>query len=584
MILVAIGGDIAVIKDRNVKMYAATINKDALKPRSRNAFYSRQKLLLILVATLVSVIPLVGISYFSFQYYRNSSIEHTSVELASLAGSRKELIDLFLAEQDNRLASLMALYPPEYLSQQTNLEKVFNATNGSGVMTDLGVIDGAGDHLAYVGPFREQLAGRNYSGADWFAQVMRDGEYTSDIFSGFRGVPHIIVAAANPEKTMILRATVNSDSFNSLLAGAEVGSGGDAFILNSNGEAQTPSRLNDQTTPFSLADVSAAGSTSVFQTPDFIYAATSLNNGDWVLVLKEDIQSSLAEFYNARNRAIVLITLAIVLITTTAVLTISSMINRIQLADQQRTALNNRVLEAERMALIGRLASSVSHEINNPLQIIENQAGWIGELLEDEKGPRSRNYDEYLDAVAKIRAHVGRAKTITHKLLGFSRAHEADRAGTDINRLINETVSFLEHEAGKNRIQIEKHLDAGLPEVTTDPSELQQVFLNIVNNAIDAVGHDGKITISTWHADGSVVTEIADTGPGLEEEVLRRLYDPFFTTKKGTSSGLGLSISYNIIQRLGGDIKARNREQGGSIFTVTLPVAAAEADQKHSEE
>lgn len=557
----------------NMKMYAATIEKDVLEPRSRNAYYFRQKVLIILLMTMVSVIPLVGISYFSFQYFKNSWIDRTSVELASLADSRKETIELFLANQNNQLNGLIDQYPAEHLSDQNNLEALFQAVNKSGVITDLDVIDQTGAHLAYVGPFSSQLAGRNYSQADWFAQTMRQGEYTSDIFTGFRGVPHIVVAAANPERTMILRETINLDLFNSLLASAEVGDGGDAFIINRNGEPQTASRLDSTATPFSPQDVSADSGTKVFTTNDYIYSATSLKNGDWVLVLKESMDTLLSEYNSARNKAGALILLAILLIATVATVLTNSIINRIRVADEQRTALNERMREVEKMALVGRLAASVSHEINNPLQIIENQAGWISELLEDEKQGRISDFNEYEDAVEKIRSHVRRAKSITHGLLGFSRVEAAEHEKTDVNQLIAETISFLENKAADNRISITTDLQENLPSIRTDPAQLQQVFLNIVTNAIDAIGHDGSITVGTRTIPGGrMVAEFSDTGHGLPEDIRKKIYEPFFSTKKGENAGLGLSISRNIVQRLGGDIESSNNAQGGSIFQVFLPV------------
>ncbi|MDO8735479.1 MAG: histidine kinase dimerization/phospho-acceptor domain-containing protein, partial [Thermoleophilia bacterium] len=479
-----------------MKMYAATIKKDILEPRSRIAYYRKQKLLLILIVTLVSVLPLIGISYLSLNYYKDSWIAKTSDELASLADSRRETIELFLLNQNVRLGSLQSLYSPEYLSQQANLQHVFEATNRTGVMTDLGVIDSSGDHVAYIGPFTEQLSGVNYAREDWFTEVMRKGSYTSDIFSGFRGVPHFVVAVANPERTQILRATINSDLFNALLASAELSPGGDAFILNRAGEPQTPSRADTVETPFQLSELPVTG-TTVIQTDDYIYSATSLNDGNWILVLKEDIDSALTEFFSARNKVIVLVVLAIIAIVGTATVLISSMVNRIQEVDKQRTSLNNRVLESERMALIGRLAASVSHEINNPLQIIEGQAGWMGELLSDEKEESVENLDEYRQAIEKIRTHVNRAKLITHRLLGFSHAGEMVMAKTDINHVFGETISFLEGEANKNGILIVREFQADLPEILTDSSQLQQVLLNLVNNAIDAIDRDGRITATT---------------------------------------------------------------------------------------
>lgn len=567
-----------------MKLYTATIKEDAFEPRSSHAYYTRQKLLVIALVTLVSVIPLIGISLFSFQYYRSSWTDDTAAGLATSAGDRQEVIERFLADQNNLLTGIMNLYPPEYLSQQDNLERIFNATNQSGVITDLGVIDAGGNHLAYVGPFEQQLAGVNYAGTDWFAQAMQQGQYTSDIFSGFRGVPHFVMAVANQERTIILRATINSDMFNSLLASADVGPNGDAFILNRAGDAQTPSRLGSLATPFALDSLTGNAASTVFQTDDFIYAAASLNQGQWILVLKEDVNASLAGFYSARNKAIALIILAIVIIASVATLLASSIIDRIKLADEQRLDLNSRMQNVEKMALVGRLAAGVSHEINNPLQIIDNQAGWIGELLEDEKEGRVGEVEEYQDAVDKIRFQVKRAKGITHGLLGFARSGDEQLQRTNINGLVRETVSFMESTAEEKGIVIKRDLQENLPRIQTDPAKLQQVFLNIINNAIDAIGRDGAITVTTRTGNGNaVLAEFADTGPGLRDGAQKKIFDPFYTTKDSQNTGLGLSISYNIIQRLGGDIEARNQEQGGSVFTVTLPAGSEDEAQKPQE-
>jgi two-component system NtrC family sensor kinase len=554
-------------------MYSATIEEEALKPKTAGAYYSRQKLLFILAMVLVSVIPLIGISYFTFNFYRSSWLENTSSELATLTESRKQIIELFLADQNDLLSGIVDLYSPEYLSDQSNLEQLFKSWNSSGVITDLGLIDASGAHVSYVGPFRDQLSDKNYAGEVWFSEAMRRGNYTSDIFSGFRGVPHFVVAVADPSKQFILRATVNSDMFNSLLASADVGEGGDAFILNRRGELQTPSRLGSSNAPFMLEG--SDGSTQMSQDNDFIYAAAPLKGGDWLLVLQEDTDSTLSQFFSARNSALILIGLAIVLIASVAAVVTISLMNRIKDADSKRTELNNRLLEMERMALVGRLASSVSHEINNPLQIIESQAGWIEELLQDEKPGQLPDAGEYEEAVQKIRTHVQRAKRITHRLLGFSHAGERPVTSTDINTLVQETVSFLESEAASNGINIKQNLAEDLPQTATHPNQLQQVLLNIINNAMDAIGKDGTITVATHRSDAEIITEISDTGPGLGDELRRNVFDPFFTTKNGRNAGLGLSISYSIMQRLHGRIEVANGPRGGAMFSVILPLDGA---------
>lgn len=555
-----------------MKMYSGTISEKALTLKSSNTYYARQKQLFALVVVVVSVLPLV-IGWTASLYYKKSWLEKTSAELTGLAESKKETIDLFLENQENLLTGFAKLYGLEYLRVQGNLEKLFLAAKHSGVIDDLGVIDHKGRHLAYTGVYQRQLIGKNYSEAEWFAEVMQHGRYVSDVFNGYRNEPHFIAAVTGPDKKWILRATINSDLFNSLLASAKVGPGGDAYIINRSGELQTPSLLGGKAlSAGELKALASRGKARTDRMDNFLYATAPLNNGDWTLVLKTDIDTSLAEFYRARNRDMLIIACASLIIVVVTTLLVRSMINKIEEADRKRMALNNQMRQVEKMALIGRLAASVAHEINNPLQIITNQAGWVGELLDDEDGSRVKNLEEYRDSISKIRANVKRAGDITHRLLGFSRSNTAERKETDINRLIEDTAALLAHEARTHHISLKYEFDTELSGVVTDTSQLQQVFLNILNNAIDAIGQDGEITISTRIQDGQILAEFADTGPGLSPEAMKRLFDPFYTTKgPGKGTGLGLSISFSIMQRLGGDIKAENRKEGGSVFKVMLP-------------
>lgn len=556
-----------------MKIYTGSIRMKDLKLKSSGTYYARQKQLFVIVVIIVSVVPLLIISWTASHYYKKSWLEKTSAELAGLVDSRKEIIDLFLDNQENLLFSFVKLYSLDQLSDQKNLETLFLAMDRSGVILDLGVIDSKGKHLAYTGPYQRQLTGKNYSEAAWFIEVMRSGRYISDVFTGYRNEPHFVVAVADPDKTWILRATINSELFNSLLASAGVGPGGDAYIINRAGEFQTPSLLGEKT--FSTIErkpVTSRDSTLVQITDKYIYAAAPINNGDWTLVLKTDINTSLSEFYLARRRDILIILCASLIILAVSTLIVRSMVNKIEDADRKRMALNNRMLQVEKMALVGRLAASVAHEINNPLQIITNQAGWVDELLEEEDRGLLKNIDEYKDSIKKIRGNVKRAGEITRRLLGFSRSNDFEKTETDINRLIEETAALLANEASAHRITFKYFLQQGLSRVVTDASQLQQVFLNILDNAIDAIGQDGTISIASRIQGGQIVAEFKDTGPGLSTDSIKKLFDPFYTTKEiGKGTGLGLSISFSIMQRLGGDIKAENGKEGGSVFTVMLP-------------
>jgi two-component system NtrC family sensor kinase len=567
-----------------MRILAATVPAEALAVGPREAYYARQKRLFALVFVLVSMVPLVLLNQNSSRFYRESWMERTSAELAGIARSRRELVDLFLETQERRLAAFVDLYSPAELSRGSELERLFRAVNEGGVITDLGLVDRAGRHLAYAGPFRKELAGRNYSGAEWFAEVTRTGRYVSDVFLGYRKVPHIVVAVADERRRWILRATINSELFNDLVTSANVGPGGDAFIINGRGELQTPSRHGHER--ISAEEVArfaalADGGQRSGAIAGSLYSAARLNGGSWLLVLETDVDSSLAPFHAARRRNAVFISVAALAVVAVALLLTRSMVGRLATAERQRAALSERVRHVEKMALVGRLAASVAHEINNPLQTISEHAGLVGELLDDAPTSGPPDLGECRRSIQKIRDQVKRASAITRRLLGFSRAPERVRAHADLNRTVEETIHLLEGEARRHRIVVARDYQADLAPVWTDASQVQQVVLNVLGNAIDAVGQDGEIRVATRRDGEWLRIDFADSGPGLSPEAARRIFEPFFTTKPdGKGTGLGLFVSRNIAERLGGDLTAANRAGGGSAFTLRLPCSRPQEGER----
>jgi len=421
------------------------------------------------------------------------------------------------------------------------------------------------------------IEGKTYDEALWFRETLISGVHISNVFTGFRNVPHFVVAVTDSLKSYVLRATINSSIFNSLLHSAQLGPNGDAFIINRDGQLQTPSLLGR--TEISETErmlISYDSKNGPYTTATDIYTTRWIGNGHWVMIMKANINDSLGFYLSTRNRIIAIVLIISVLALIAASFTAVLLSRNLRLADQEHAANSMQFAHMEKMATIGRLAAGIAHEINNPLQMITNRAGWIKELLPEEDPAKVKNLSEYQESVEQISYHVKRAGTITHRLLGFSKKISAEKEQVQINDLINETLSFVEKEADSNEITIIKDLDAGLPVTMTDGPQLQQVFLNLVNNAMDAIGRRGVIDIRTSRAkDEELLIEIGDNGPGIKPENLKQIFDPFFTTKdpdKGT--GLGLYISYDIIKKLGGAIIAGNKTNGGARFTITLPIVS----------
>jgi len=536
-------------------------------------YYKRLKNILLTIIILLAVLPMMFMGWTASRYYKKYALDNMTIALTSMVENRKEVISLFLKNQKHLMTTLVHLFPLGELRDQEYLEKLFVAINGGGVIVDLGVIDANGEHLAYVGPYKRTLSNKNYREAAWFQEVMLSGSHISDVFTGYRGIPHFVVAVADPLKKWVLRATINSQMFNSLLESAQMDPRGDAYIINKRGEFQTPSLLGSRRLlPLEAELLTPHEGTTIRTIADTLYATCWVKENSWLLVIKTDLNRSLATFDRTKRLNLLMVTLAVLLVITAAGLIVRFIVQRIEAADLQKSLLDSRLLQVEKMTLIGKLAASVAHEVNNPLQMIGDQAGWMAELLEEEDRDRLKHTAEYDKSLQKIRYHIKRAAKVTHRLLGFSKKMETEWEAVNINKLLLETVSFLENEAQDHNILIAKNFQNDLPTTMTDGQQLQQVFLNVIDNALDAVGKEGRIDISTKLNGANLIVHFEDSGPGIEPEVMPKIFSPFFTTKgRGKGTGLGLAICYNIMQKLGGEINVKNREEGGTDFIVTLP-------------
>ena len=230
-------------------------------------------------------------------------------------------------------------------------------------------------------------------------------------------------------------------------------------------------------------------------------------------------------------------------------------------------------MQADKLSSIGLLAAGVAHEVNTPLAVISTYAQMLAKQVAEDS-----QKSLILEKIAK---QTFRASEIVNSLLNFSRTSTTSYGGVSMNKIVQETLSLLEHQLVKAGIQIKTDLDPDLPLVHGNGGKLQQVFLNLFLNARDAMGTGGTLEVRSWAEGLGARVEVSDTGHGIAPENLHRIYDPFFTTKgakKGT--GLGLSVTYGIIQEHGGSIEVSNRRGGGATFRVELPLAVPGSARK----
>ncbi|MFL6389479.1 MAG: ATP-binding protein [Terriglobales bacterium] len=254
---------------------------------------------------------------------------------------------------------------------------------------------------------------------------------------------------------------------------------------------------------------------------------------------------------------------------------LATTIEKVHLYNETRQAYEDlrrtqeQLLQSEKMSAVGQLISGVAHELNNPLTAI---LGYT-QLLESEKlEPRIEEF------VQKLRKQAQRTQRIVQNLLSFARQHKPKRVHVDLRSVIEDTIALRDYDLKVNNIGVEREFEAVLPSVVADPHQLEQVYLNIINNAADAMmesGRGGRLRVSIATENGSVVTSFHDSGPGIYDP--KHVFDPFYTTKRvGKGTGLGLSICYGIVKEHGGEISAQNHPAGGALLQVRLPVAVGE--------
>ena len=230
-----------------------------------------------------------------------------------------------------------------------------------------------------------------------------------------------------------------------------------------------------------------------------------------------------------------------------------------------------KIMESERLALIGQLSANVAHELNNPLTGIVTYSHLLLERMPEEHPS--------IGSVEKIITQADRCKEIIRGLLDFSRQRKPEKILTNVNIVLQECISLVEYQALFHNIHIEKDFQADLPLIWIDPSQIERVFMNIIINAAEAMEGDGQLVITTQadQYENLIDIKFSDTGPGIDPEHLENIFDPFFTTKEiGHGTGLGLAISYGIVKEHKGIISVESNKGFGCTFTVRLPVMVKE--------
>ncbi len=528
---------------------------------------------------LVYAAPLIILAaYFHHQY--NVTLEQgINNHLSSLAESQRNTVDLFLEERVANLKSTFASIAHEQDPADADLVIILKELQReSSTFVDVGLFDNDGTQLAYAGPY-PRLQGTNYSKETWWQTLVASDKemLISDVYLGFRGRPHFIVALRRRigEDSWVLRASVDPERFAGFVGRSHLIEGARAFIVNSAGEMQTIT--GTKTTPGRFDALPSRSSKvvivkTVLAGKKQLAACAWLQQHDWVLVVMVPESRAYAPLGRAR---IVLTSILAVALFLTVLLVFRStriVVGRLQKADEARERLRGQLFNAAKLASVGEMAAGVAHEINNPLAIIYEEAGIMRDMLDPGLGGKY-DRDEFDERLRAISEAAMRGRSITRKLMAFSRQHEVEIEPTDINALTDRVIGMKTEEFRVNDIEVVREFEDHVPEVRLNPNQLEQVLLNLFNNARDAMNGPGRIGVSTRFEDAHVHIDVKDTGKGMTEEQMEKVFFPFYTTKAvGKGTGLGLSISYGIIKSFGGRIEVESEVGKGTTFTISIPV------------
>jgi signal transduction histidine kinase len=537
----------------------------------------------VIVTSLVAIVPLLVLTVISYLNDHESYRVESELAVNRILTTTRRSLEFALEERRNAMSLILSENAYEELSEDDALTETFQHLQSAfGGFVDLGLIDSNGNQNSYAGPY--DLKGKNYQGQDWFHEVLLRGTYISDVFMGYRNFPHFVIALRHQKDNndiFMLRATLDLELITQRIYDLELDRKEDAFIINQDGVLQTDSsfygdamnKANLEIPPHSrksevIEERHDGGNWSIFG-----YA--TIEGTPYILVVIRRQLDPFRTWLTQRSTMIWFLAASIALILAVVLFSSQRMVVSLREADARRAKALHDLEYTNKLATVGRMAASVAHEINNPLAIINEDAG----LLKD-MATFSEDYplkDKTLKLVASIHKSVERCSSVTHRLLGFAKRMEIRKEQIAPNRLLEEVVSFQRTDILHRDINVEYIFPDEVPHIESDRGKLQQVFLNIFSNALAAVDDGGHIEIRITQVDGNhIAVVITDDGSGISEEDLTHIFEPFYSTKGEFGTGLGLSITRDIVSKLGATIDAHSRVGRGTSFIVTLPIKSKE--------
>jgi two-component system, NtrC family, sensor kinase len=573
---------------RYVKDFYFDLFKEKISTPERYSLIRRNIVILMVLVTFIPLLIMAAINYHNFQESLQAEVLNP---LHTLTNKTKHTFELFIEERVDLVKFVASAYTYEDLAEKNNLKRIFRVLrNEFGDFVDLGLISQNGIQMNYVGPY--ELTGKDYTEQNWFHDVAVRGVHVSDVFMGYRKFPHIVIAVqhlAENDEGWILRATIDTEKYNNIITSMALGPENDAFLINREGVIQTNSKFYGRVMekfPFPIPPGNyGTNSVEVMDAAgrDLFMVFAPFEKYDHILVLIKPLSLVFGTWFTLKSEMVITFIIGGIIALIVIFKLSDMLVKQIKEADIKREIAFRELEHNQKLSSLGRLAAGVAHEINNPLAIIHQKAGLMKDVIEasalddegkvdDAKCRKMMDKYDFIAIIDSINQSINRCKAITHRLLGFAKQMDVQLEQLEIADVVKDTVSFIEREAQLRNIKIDLDFDDDMPKLESDRGQLQQVFLNILTNALAAVKDNGFISV-TGRTDDSdnVLVAISDNGVGIEEKDIHQIFEPFFTTKRKYGTGLGLPITYGIVNKLGGDIKVESQKGQGTTFTVNLP-------------
>jgi len=534
----------------------------------------------ILVTATVALVPLIIWALSGYRLTMETIESELVLRTSHLISNSWRSVSLFLTERRSVLDFIAHDNELQTLKDPARLSAILeNLNERFGGFTDLGVIDNDGQQITHAGS--HQMEGLNYNQQPWFREVLNRGAYISELVTEERNQPHIDFAVKRelPDGSFfVLHAALEPEQLTASVAQIDVGAKGDLFIINDKGVLQTPSRYYGPVfKKLSLAVPQYSPKAQVFESigdneDRIVVGYAYIPNTPYILMMTQPQSEHIQPWYKTTwaFSAILATSIITILLVTLGVAT--HLVNQIHDADQERVNAMHQVEYANKMVSLGRLASGVAHEINNPLAIINEKAGHIRDIFTlTATYARDPKLIELVDSVI---ATVQRCAAVTRGLLNFSRHLNLSVQTIDLKEIITEVKNVLAKDAEYKSITVGVQVEEKLPQFESDRGKLEQVFFNLCNNAISAMKDGGRLDIEAVQKNNNfIAVSFTDNGPGIPQSDLKHVFDPFFYSKTGhDGTGVGLSVTYALVQEIGGTISVQSQQGRGTTFKVEIPV------------